>query len=193
MHSTLSKNPTDRKKIMVSGRCRIAKKFFVFAIVTLTSRVVLAQTSKVIEANQASNEGLVIIPFSNALERNFRPLHPYSPKGPELHTLEGDPSNGPSLTIFRYGKNYAGSGNLHNHTHGYRLWLIEGKMKHWDTNGSEETAKILLPGSYIYQPADEFHAANCLSERCTAYVMFDGPIKTGFPVNKGMESEENNK
>ncbi|WP_298916235.1 hypothetical protein [uncultured Algimonas sp.] len=118
-----------------------------------------------------------IIPFDRAVNRDFRPLYEGYPERPHLHTLDGDPDRGPSLTLFRYSRNYGG--NLHYHTHSYRLWLIEGEMKHWDANGSEARAALLRPGAYIYQPANQAHAANCLTERCTAYVLFDGPIETG--------------
>lgn len=141
--------------------------------------------------HKPNSSNLVIMPFNDALERKFHPLHEFSPKGPQLHILEGDPEKGPSLTLFRYSQNYSGSGRLHNHTYGYHLWLIEGTMKHWDETGSEENAPILVPGSYIYQPKDELHAANCLSRRCTAYVMFDGPIETGFPDDSGPGTDGN--
>ena len=85
------------------------------------------------------------------------------------------------MTLFRYSRDYTNSGGLHYHTHAYRLWVIEGELKHWGEGGSEETAPVLSPGSYLYRPADELHAANCVSERCTAYVIFDGPIRTGLP------------
>ncbi|MEM9866102.1 MAG: hypothetical protein AAF765_00325 [Bacteroidota bacterium] len=142
---------------------------------------VWAQDKKVEPSILFSKQSLETISLDNGLERRFHPLHEFSPNGPRLHILKGDPKKGPSLTLFRYSTNYTGSGRLHNHTHGYHLWLIEGAMKHWGENGNEKTAPLLVPGSYIYQPADEFHSANCLTERCTAYVMFDGPIETGFP------------
>ncbi|MEM6793074.1 MAG: hypothetical protein AAF725_03790 [Acidobacteriota bacterium] len=125
-----------------------------------------------------------VIPVGEALQREFRPLYEARPDGPRLLVLEGDPKSGPSLTLFRYGRNYTGSGTLHFHTHDYHLWLIDGELKHWDEAGSQETAPILRPGSYVYQPADLPHAANCLSARCTAYVAFDGPIETGFPESR---------
>lgn len=53
-------------------------------------------------------------------------------------------------------------------------------MKHWGEGGSEESASVLHRGSYWYQPAGELHADNCVAERCTAYVMFDGPIDANF-------------
>ena len=124
---------------------------------------------------------MTVIPLSGALDRTFRPLYATSPEGPQIVVLEGDPDSGPSLTLFRYGPNYTGSGRLHTHTHDYRLWLIEGALKHWDADGSEEAAPILLPGSYVHQPGGQLHAANCVAEQCTAYVVFDGPIETRFP------------
>ncbi len=119
-----------------------------------------------------------IIPLEDGLDREFRPLYEAEPDGPRLSVLEGDPQTGPSVTLFRYSQDYTFSGGLHYHTHDYRLWLIEGELKHWDETGSEETATVLRPGSYLYQPADLLHAANCISEQCTAYVIFDGPIET---------------
>lgn len=124
---------------------------------------------------------MTVVPLSDALDREFRLLYAERPDGPRLSVLEGDPDSGPSLTLFRYGRNYTGSGNLHFHSHDYRLWLIEGELKHWDADGSEEAAPVLRPGSYVHQPAGQLHAANCIAEQCTAYVIFDGPIETGFP------------
>ena len=124
---------------------------------------------------------LELLPLIDALDREFRPLYATRPDGPRLHVLSGDPATGPSLTLFRYSRNYTGSRNLHSHTHDYRLWLIEGALKHWNENGSEETAIVLAPGSYLHQPANELHAANCVSKQCTAYVIFDGPIETTVP------------
>ena len=81
-------------------------------------------------AVQENNAPMTVIPVGDALDREFRPLYETRPDGPNLHVLEGDPLTGPSLTLFRYGRNYAGSGNLHFHTYDYRLWLIEGELKH---------------------------------------------------------------
>ncbi|WP_162906529.1 cupin domain-containing protein [Algihabitans albus] len=131
-----------------------------------------------------SGATMTVIPLGDALDREFRPLYDARPEGPNLLVLEGDPKNRPSLTLFRYGRDYTGSGNLHFHTHAYRLWLIEGELKHWGAGGSEDAAPVLHPGSFVHQPAGELHAANCLAERCTAYVIFDGPIETGFPEDR---------
>lgn len=125
----------------------------------------------------------MVIPVSKALDREFRPLHAESPKGPQIGVLVGDPESGPSLSLFRYRPDYRGSGTLHTHSASYRSWLIEGAMKHWDEHSSEETAQVLRPGSYWHQPGGQLHADNCLAERCTAYVLFDGPIDADFPGN----------
>ena len=127
-----------------------------------------------------SGATMTVTPVGDALARAFRPLYAASPNGPNIVVLEGDPTSGPSLTMFRFTPNYVGSRRLHFHTHDYRLWLIEGTLKHWGEDGSEEAASVLRPGSYVHQPAGELHAANCLAERCTAYVLFDGPIRTTF-------------
>ena len=191
MYKTLSSKRARKIATEKSGLNNFTKALIVFAVVSLFSGSIFAQASKATQTNSEHSMQLVIMPLNDALDRNFRPLHEDKPNGPQLHVLEGDPDSGPSLTLFRYGKNYSGSRTLHNHTHNYRLWLIEGKMKHWDADGSEETATVLEPGSYLYQPADEFHAANCLTKRCTAYVLFDGPIETDFPDDKSIKTKDN--
>lgn len=42
--------------------------------------------------------------------------------------------------------------------------------------------KMRAPGpcSYVHQPAGQLNAANCAAQQHAAYVMFDGPIETGF-------------
>ena len=151
---------------------------------SLTGAPTDAVQSRTASAAEESGATMTVIPLSDALDRTFRPLYATSLAGPQIVVLDGDPDSGPSLTLFRYGPNYTGSGRLHLHTHDYRLWLIEGALKHWDADGSEETAPILRPGSYVHQPGGQLHAANCVAERCTAYVVFDGPIETAFPDSR---------
>ena len=142
-----------------------------------------------LDANQATDEPFApmsdgtmsVISLRDALGRSFRPLHPELPDGPRIAVLRGDPEQGPSFTLFRYGPDYTGSGRLHTHSAGYQSWLIEGAMKHWGPEGDQESAPVLAPGSYWSQPAGELHADNCVAEQCTAYVVFDGPIDADFP------------
>ena len=174
---------------------RILSLLFIACLLLFLPSIGAAQSTTVTQSGteyavQENTVPMTVIPLNDALDREFRPLYETRPDGPNLHVLEGDPLTGPSQTLFRYGRNYTGSGNLHFHTHDYRLWLIEGALKHWDAEGNEESAPILLPGSYVHQPADLIHAANCLTERCIAYVIFDGPIETGFPDNTSSPSEE---
>lgn len=142
---------------------------------------VRANTETALQENDVT---MTVIPVGDALERRFRPLNAESPEGPQIAVLDGDPDTGPSFTLFRYEPNYTGSGKLHTHSHDYQSWLIEGAMKHWDAEGSEETASILRPGSYWHQPGGLLHADNCVAERCTAYVFFDGPIDANFPEDR---------
>ncbi|MBP2833448.1 hypothetical protein J8281_14730 [Aquimarina sp. U1-2] len=159
--------------------------FGIFLLMLLMASTISCSKKAITHTNgwpeSFGSKSLKIITNVDALGRSFQPLHAESPNGPRYHTLNGNPKNSASFTLFRYSKNYTGSGNLHNHTYGYHLWLVEGQMKHWKEGGSEKTASLLNPGSYLYQPADEFHAANCLTKQCTAYILFDGPIETGFP------------
>lgn len=152
-------------------------------LLMLSASPTLAQAQATGDASGARAQ-MAVVPVTEAINRDFQPLYPDRPEGPNLVILEGDPKSGPSLTLFRYGRDYTGSGNLHFHTHDYRLWLIEGVLKHWDEDGREATATRLEPGAYVYQPANLLHAANCLTDRCIAYVAFDGPIETGLPAGK---------
>lgn len=136
-----------------------------------------------------SGKMMTVIPLSDALNRTFRPLVAASPEGPQIVVLDGDPDNGPSVTLFRYAPNYTGSGRLHTHSYDYRSVLIEGAMKHWGEGESEETTSVLTPGSYWHQPGGELHADNCVAERCTAYVIFDGLIDAHFPDDPNSPSD----
>lgn len=111
----------------------------------------------------------------------FRPLVASSPDGPNIIPLEGDPYAGPSITLFRYANGYTGSRRLHTHSHAYRSILIEGEMKHWGADGSEDTATTLRPGSYWVQPGGQPHADHCLTDRCLAMVLFEAEIDAQFP------------
>lgn len=129
-------------------------------------------------ATPAAADGMLIAPVETLSD--FRPLVASSPTGPNIVVLEGDPSRDASVALFRYTHGYAGSRTLHTHTATYRSVLIEGEMKHWDENGSEETATILRPGSYWRQPGGERHADHCLTDHCLALVTFEGPIDAHF-------------
>ncbi|MBU1314398.1 MAG: DUF4437 domain-containing protein [Alphaproteobacteria bacterium] len=126
-------------------------------------------------------EGMIVAPAETLGE--FRPLIPGHGDGPNIREIEGDPMAGPSITLFRYRNNYEGSRRLHTHTYTYRSILIEGEMKHWDANGSEETAVVLRPGSYWRQPGGELHADHCMTEHCLALVIFEGEIDADFSGN----------
>lgn len=127
---------------------------------------------------RASGQTMIIAPAETL--GGFRPLVPDHPDGPNIMVIEGDPATGPSVAMFRYRNNYEGSRKLHVHTHTYRSLLIEGVMKHWSSEGSEDTASLLRPGSYWRQPGGSLHADHCVTERCVALVIFDGPIDAQF-------------
>jgi hypothetical protein len=96
----------------------------------------------------------------------------------------------PSITTFRYRNYYEGSRRLHSGTCTFRIISIEGDMKHWDSNRSEETEAVLRPGSYWRQPGGGLHADHCISERCLALVIFEGEIDADFrgdPLRAGEE------
>ncbi len=166
-------------KIKVLKSNMMSNAFILFILICFLHLKGAAQNVQSVSSDK-NDSGLILIPLNDAFDYKFQPLYANRPNGPYFHVLEGDPRSKPSYTVFRYSQNYTGSGKFHAHTHNYRLWLVEGALKHWDEKGSEETATVLTPGSYLYQPANQLHAANCLSKRCTAYVLFDGPVKTYY-------------
>lgn len=90
---------------------------------------------------------------------------------PQTAVLRGDPASGPSAMLMKFGK---GASPMHIHSSDYDLVVLKGEMKHWASGEAEATAKVLGPGSYWFQPANQPHADNCLSDECVMYVQWSG-------------------
>lgn len=101
----------------------------------------------------------------------WQALVPAQPDGPAIAILEGDPDRSASSMLLRIPRM---AGRLHRHTAGYRLVVLEGRMRHWSAGEREGQTPILGPGSYWFQPGGEAHADSCLSESCVVFVRWDG-------------------
>ena len=91
----------------------------------------------------------------------------------EMAVLWGDPANGPSGVLL---KMPAGTkAPVHSHSASYRAVILEGSPSRMLDGETEPTA--FGPGSYIYQPAGEYHGnANDSSEDALVLVIYDGPM-----------------
>jgi hypothetical protein len=124
-----------------------------------------------------TSEQSVVTPFEVSAAR-FEPLNPDQPNGPQISVLWGDPTSGPSASLFRFPRNYGG--RFHTHTADYHLSLLEGTMKHWGEGQSEADVEELTLGGYWFQPGGQVHSDNCLTEYCIAFVKFEGPIDADY-------------
>lgn len=111
---------------------------------------------------------MVVVP---AEEARFQPMSARHPDGPRMAVLWGDPSSGPSAVLLEMKR---GAGPLHLHTADYHLVILEGTMKHWSADQSEEGARPLGPGSYWFQPGGHAHGDSCLSDRCVMHIVWSG-------------------
>jgi quercetin dioxygenase-like cupin family protein len=112
---------------------------------------------------------MVVVPFAEA---EFVPVRPELSDSPEIAILWGDPATGPSAMLMRL---RSGSIPMHMHSSDYHLVVLEGTLKHWDPEESEETAPPLGPGSYWFQPGGLPHAEACLPQTCLLHVVWAGP------------------
>lgn len=112
---------------------------------------------------------ILIVPFA---EEMLVPVNPANPAGPAIGVLRGDPQTGASDMLMRLPK---GPIPMHAHTHDYALMVIEGQIQHWGLEGSQDSAELLGPGSYWFQPRGVAHAHNCVSEFCLVSVHWSGP------------------
>ncbi|WP_129647069.1 DUF4437 domain-containing protein [Peristeroidobacter agariperforans] len=116
----------------------------------------------------ASGPQMIVTPIEGAV---FKPMDPARPGSPEVAILRGDPANGPSSMLMKFGR---GEGRMHVHSSDYDLVVVKGQMKHWQPGETAETAKLLGPGSYWFQPGNQTHVDSCLSDECLMYVQWGG-------------------
>jgi quercetin dioxygenase-like cupin family protein len=117
----------------------------------------------------SSPRAMVVVPIEDA---TFLPVSARLPDGPRMAVLWGDPSAGPSAVLLEMKR---GAGPLHVHTADYHLVVLEGTMKHWSADQSEQGVKPLGPGSYWFQSGGHAHGDSCLSDRCVMQIVWSGP------------------
>jgi quercetin dioxygenase-like cupin family protein len=125
----------------------------------------------------AAKSAMIVTPIDQA---NFQPVDPAQPARVQIAVLRGDPATGPSSMLFRFPSS---AGRMHVHSSDYDLVLVKGKMKHWVQGQSPEQVPTLEPGSYWFQPGNEPHVDECLSDECLMYVQWSGkrdarPVET---------------
>ena len=118
--------------------------------------------------HQERPQPMVVTAFEDA---KFIPDLPGRSESPEVAVLWGDPSTGPSAMLIRVEK---GPLPMHNHSSDYHLVVLQGLVKHWSADQTEEDAKPLGPGSHWFQPGNEAHADNCLSSECLVHIVWAG-------------------
>jgi hypothetical protein len=47
-------------------------------------------------------------------------------------------------------------------------------MKHWDEVTPEDKSASLGPGSYLFQPGGQAHAATCFTDECIMFINWAG-------------------
>jgi hypothetical protein len=123
-------------------------------------------TSERQEVRPSTN--LVVTTFASA---TFIPFDPANPSGGGYAVLSGDPEQGPSQMLFKYGP---GPGAMHQHSSNYQAVVIQGEAIHWPEGTSAADAARLGPGSYWSQPALQQHADECLTSECLLFITWDG-------------------
>lgn len=123
---------------------------------------------------QDASEGAVTL-FEEA---EFVPVDPARPERAAIAVLKGDPETEPSDMLMRMGK---GESAMHVHSADYRLVIISGRMRHWFDEDEKESASILGPGSYWFQPGGDPHGGECLDDECLMFISWSGPRDT-MPV-----------
>jgi quercetin dioxygenase-like cupin family protein len=93
------------------------------------------------------------------------------PGEPQIAPVRGNPEQEASSIVMKMGR---GAFPMHTHTANYQLVVIKGVMRHWDANGSQQTAASMGPGSYWYQPAGQPHGDSCESDECVWFISLDG-------------------
>jgi quercetin dioxygenase-like cupin family protein len=127
----------------------------------------------------ASAPRMIVTPADSIV---FKPMDPSRPAAAQIAVLRGDPASGPSAMLMKFGK---GAGPMHIHSSDYDLIVLEGETKHWAADEPEASAKVLGPGSYWFQPANQPHGDNCLSDECVMYVQWAGKSDSRAVQNAG--------
>lgn len=90
---------------------------------------------------------------------------------PQIAPVKGVPEREASSIVMKMGR---GAFPMHAHTANYQLVVIKGVMKHWDAQGSQQSAPSMGAGSFWYQPAGQVHGDACESDECVWFIALDG-------------------
>ena len=113
----------------------------------------------------AAGPEMIVTPFESLT------FSAQKPGEPQIAPVRGNPEQEASSIVMKMGR---GAFPMHTHTANYQLVVIKGVMRHWDANGSQQTAANMGPGSYWYQPAGQPHGDSCESDECVWFISLDG-------------------
>ena len=119
-------------------------------------------------------------------ELKWEDMHPGSPQ--KFSVLWGDHKKGPfGMLLKQPGGGF--EAGMHAHASGYHGVLVQGIWIH-TVEGDSSAPKELKPGSYVFQPAGQFHKEKFIgTEDCIVYVHQIGkadfiPFKGARPAKK---------
>ena len=96
-----------------------------------------------------------------------------------MSVLWGDPATGPSGVMLKMPAGFETP--IHTHSAGYRAVVIQGQATHWIEGADPSAAHRAGPGSYVVQPAGEWHGdLNAGPGEVVVLVIYDGPIDFVF-------------
>ncbi len=117
---------------------------------------------------KASPQPMVVVAFEDA---KFIPFFPDRSDSPQMAVLWGERTTGPSAMFIRLKR---GPTPMHTHSSDYHLVVLQASIKHWGADQTEGDAKSLGPGGYWFQPGNDAHAENCLSDECLVHIVWAG-------------------
>ena len=113
-----------------------------------------------------------VVPFAQA---RFVTVSPGRANSPEVAVLSGDPATGPSAMYIRLRK---GVIPMHVHVSAYQLVVMQGSLKRWNDEQTEDSVPALGAGSYLFEPANQPHANSCVTDECLVYLVWSGRQST---------------
>jgi hypothetical protein len=115
-------------------------------------------------AKKIENVGSVAVP---AADLKWEVMHPGSPV--KFSVLWGDHTKGPfGMLLKQPGGGF--EAGMHTHASDYHAVLVQGTWIH-TVEGDSSAPKELTPGSYVFQPAWQFHNEKFLGpEDCIVYI-----------------------
>jgi quercetin dioxygenase-like cupin family protein len=128
----------------------------------------LCAACSTVEVDHDRFKAPAIVPFEDA---KFVAVSPGRVNSPAIAVLRGNPRTGPSAMFIRLKK---GVIPMHIHVSDYQLVVMQGSLKRWSEQQTEDDVKPLGPGSYLFEPANQPHANSCLTDECLVYLVWGG-------------------